>query len=180
MRGLRVAQALLPLLHAPHLVELVLFLDHGEQVAGLDEVGVGLGNALCLHLLVLLCAHVLASVRRGRNGGGRKKARKSTYLVDVLGLFAGHAARQLAGAHVGGGLDRRHGDCRPVRTLQGANNNRYSRGWVSVAVATRGVGRLGDGNMRERQSRRAVERVRQATMSLSWGMVVRRARGEGE
>jgi hypothetical protein len=34
--------------------------------------------------------------------------------------------------------------------------------------------------MRERQSRRAVERVRQATMSLSWGMVVRWARGESE
>jgi hypothetical protein len=66
-----------------------------------------------------------------------------TYLIDVLGLFAGHAARQLAGAHVRGGLDRRHGDCGLVSKAWCANNNRYNRWWASGAMAARGVGRLG-------------------------------------
>lgn len=52
-------EALLPLVLLLHhlllLCEvLVALLHHGEEIACLDEFGIGVGNACCLHLLVAL------------------------------------------------------------------------------------------------------------------------------
>jgi hypothetical protein len=60
LRGLLIGQTLLTLLHlllSNHpllLLELVLLVDHGEEVARFDELGIGFGYALLLHLCVAL------------------------------------------------------------------------------------------------------------------------------